>query len=222
MSKKTLTEILTVGEKLDFISTHGINLDNKLIYMCGDIELNQGMILRQKYDMIKTYWDHFSRENKLTKKEKKEIFNTITIILNSFGGEACAILSVLDFYDYILQVDNIKTNILADTNCYSAATWMVAGATGTRGATKRCRFMVHEIQITGIGGTLTQAKSTQQEIERQQEELYELYATLTNKNKKLSSSELEKQIKYWKELCFKETYLSSTEALKLGLIDFYI
>ena len=155
---------------------------------------------------------------------EKEPLHEINIVINSFGGDANAIASVLDFFEEIKKRDTVLVNIQAEGVCMSAATFIVGGATGVRKANRRCRFMVHEIQIEGIGGTATQTKASNAEIERMQKECYDIYAEISFRNRVLagetiSKEEFDKESDMWEKLCTKETYLSAEEAVKKGLID---
>lgn len=87
--------------------------------------------------------------------------------------------------------------------------------------------MVHEIQIEGIGGTATQTKASNAEIERMQKEMYDMYAACSFRNRILagetiSEEEIEKEAALWEKLCSKETHFSAEEAVKKGLIDIVI
>ena len=203
--------VLSMLEKLEIIQQYALNLDTATIYLAGEVDGNLSTALRLKYDMLKIYWAD----------ELKKPLNTITLIINSIGGDASTIASVRDFYEEILKKDKVVVDVHAESVCMSAATFIVAGATGVRRASKRTRFMVHEMQIEGVGGTATQTKACNVEIERMQRECYELYAHFQHARdpQKPSKVSMQKTIKQWENLCEKETYLSAVEAKKLGIID---
>jgi ATP-dependent protease ClpP protease subunit len=84
--------------------------------------------------------------------------------------------------------------------------------------------MVHEIQIEGMGGTHTQTKAFQTELNRMQDECYTLYAEFSYKQDydaglKPTPEDFENRVKQWDKLCTKETYFGADKALEYGLID---
>lgn len=203
---------ITLNDKLDIIHGYGINLETATIYIAGEIDGTANISLRMKIDTIKEYYNFHEKELK-----------EINLILSSPGGDATAITAVMDLYDSLLK-EGIKVNVLAEGICYSAATFFMAAATGIRKASKRTRFLVHELQIRGVEGTHTQTKSFQKELNLLNDDMIEVYAECTLKKKTAdgktpSDKEFEKICKDWEKKCQGETYLSSTEAVELGLID---
>jgi ATP-dependent protease ClpP protease subunit len=199
---------LTLLDRLIIINDYGLNLDTATIYISGEITSALSIALRIKHDMLVEYYASINKPLK-----------EINLIINSLGGDADAIFSTLDFYDE-LKKKGVLVNTKADGSCMSAATFIVCGGTGKRTATKRCRFMVHELQLAGIGGTHTQTKSLQVELDRMQSGYYETYAMTTKyRDKKPTKEQLNKEIALWEKRCAKETYFGAKEALELGLID---
>lgn len=206
---------MTLEERLSVLNQYGIDLTTTTIYLAGEIDGNLSTVLRIKIAMLKDYF-----------RIEKEPFKEVNIVLNSYGGDANAITAILDFFDELYE-EGIIVNIHAEGVCMSAATFIVAGATGIRKASKRCRFMVHEMQIEGRGGTATQTKASNSEIERMQKECYEIYTEIAFRKKvkngeKISEEVWDKELAMWEKLCVKETYMSAEEALKKGLIDIVV
>lgn len=206
-------KLMNLEERLNALHQFGVDFPTATIFLAGEIDGNLSTALRIKYAMLKDYY-----------RTEKDPLNEINISLNSYGGDANSITAVLDFFDEVKDKDNVLVNVKAEGICMSAATFIIGGATGKRTASKRCRFMVHEMQIEGVGGTATQTKSTNVEIERMQKECYELYAQMSFRNRIksgeiISPEEFEKSAATWEKLCIKETYLSAEEAIKKGLID---
>jgi ATP-dependent protease ClpP protease subunit len=204
---------MTLSDHIEVLDKYGVDLANPTIYLAGEIDGNLATALRIKVTMILKY--NASRNHPV-----KEI----KLHMNSCGGDAGAITSVIDYYEELRDKHGILINIHVDGVCMSAATFLVGGATGLRTASKRARFMVHEIQIEGLSGTHTQTKSFQGELNRQMKECYDLYTDFTiNTLRKQGISPSKKEIgKYtddWESLCAKETYLSAEEAVQKGLID---
>lgn len=199
-------------EKLKYNSEFGINLDTRTIYLFGTLTEELGTNLRFKYDIIKLWWDTV---------EKKK-FKDITIDISTGGGSIYSIPGALDFYDELLR-EGVLVNTKAQTICMSAATIVLAGGTGERTATKRCRFMLHDIQVDGMGGTTKQLQSAMKNLNEEQMELFTYYAQFSRKNEEaLSGKALAKEVGLWiKKYTSDATdhYISAEEILRLKLID---
>lgn len=193
-------------EIIDAIANHQIDLSNSTIFLSGEIDMSFTINLRMKIAMMKAYAIQSNTQLK-----------EINIVGNSIGGDASVILSILDLYEE-LKTQGILVNVHFEGNCMSAATFICAGATGKRVASKRCRFMIHEIQVVPPGGTFTQAKSFSQETAFLQKEMYKEYARLTG-YRNTTKNPTAKEIKIWQELCTKESYISADKAKELGLVD---
>lgn len=200
-------EKLTWSEIFDILNQYSVHLPTATIYISGEVDGSISTALRLRTSMIK---DFFFSEDKTLKE--------INININSPGGDASSIAAVLDWYDE-LKSEDIIVNVHAEGSCMSAATFFLGGATGIRSASKRTRFLVHEMQIEGVGGTHTQTKSFQTELTRMEKECYENYARFTLRNKEYTKKEFNNWVKKWNELSLKETYFGAQEALEWGLID---
>lgn len=200
-------------DKLKYSIEYGINFDKKIIYILHELTEDIGTNLRLKYDMLKQWWKEI---------EQKE-FKDITLDIASFGGSIYAITSALDFYDEVLREDGVLVNTKAQTICMSAATILLAGGTGERMATARTKFMLHDIQVDGMGGTAKQMQSQMTNLSAEQIELFSFYAQFSRKGKtQLTSKELEKEAKKWLKKYTKDGvdhYLSAQEVLELNLLD---
>ena len=201
----------TFKDKIEIMQDMFVDLDKATMYYNGEVDESLGTILRVKYMIIREYWENI----------RKEKLERITIDFSSFGGSVYAIYDGLDFYDELL-----KEGVLVDTKvhgvCMSAATILLAGGTGKRYATKKTKFMIHDMQMEGIGGNTNQTKAIHQDLLKTQTELYEFYVKFTNKEKTFTDIELKKQIKAWEKLCSKsDYYLNASEAKERGLFDEY-
>jgi ATP-dependent protease ClpP protease subunit len=200
-------------EKIDMLHQYGIDLDSATIYFATEIDGTLTISLRIKTEMIKKYW----------KENKNEDIKRITIIFCSPGGDATIMAAIADFYDYYKN-QGIFFDILAEGICYSAASLMIGHASGIRRATKRTRFMIHELQIKSVEGTATQTKAAQKEIDYIQEDALKAYVYLYCKKKyggleNISGKEYKEITEKFDNMMKKETYLNANEALELGLID---
>lgn len=196
-------------ELIDLISINGIDFKRNIIYIAGEINSDLPTALYSKYNTLEAYW-----EAEGLKKPSE-----INLYVDSYGGDADSINGVFDFYDALLR-EGVKVNGLAHGKCMSAATLLLGGCTGKRQATKRTRFMVHEIQIFGGGGTHTQTKSAQTELDLLQDTYYGTYAEFSLRGSAKSASKSFEKIKTeWENRCLKETYFSADQAKDWGLID---
>lgn len=201
------------AEKLKYSTEYGINFDKRIIYVMHELTEDIGTNLRVKYDLIKQWWKNI----------EKEEFHDITIDIASFGGSIYAITSALDFYEELKREDNVLVNTKAQTICMSAATILLAGGTGERTATKRCKFMLHDIQVDGMGGTAKQLQSLMTNLNEEQIELFSFYAEFARKGKEpLEPKELKKEALKWLKKYTKDGvdhYITSQKAMELNLID---
>jgi len=205
---------ITLNDKLEIIHSYGVNLETSTVYIAGEIDGAANISLRMKIDMIKEYCRHITKP-----------LTELNLVISSPGGDATAITAMMDLYDSLLR-EGIKTNILTEGICYSAATFFVACAPGVRTAGRRARFLVHELQIRGVEGTHTQTKAFQKELTILNDDMLEVYTECTLKKrgayldgKTPSDKEFEKVYKDWEKKCQNETYLSAEQAQELGLID---
>lgn len=129
----------------------------------------------------------------------------IQLWINSPGGCVYSGRSIKDVIDYIdAKVDTVGTGM-----CASMGAYLLACGTGTRKATERCRIMVHSVS-SGHEGTYHDLKINFKETEYLQDEIIQELAHFTN-----GKTDFEKMQK----LCERDHYVSSVDALELGLID---
>lgn len=202
-----------LAEKLKYTVEYGINFDKKIIHVFGELSEEIGTNLRVKYDILKQWYQHV---------EGKEL-GDITLHIASYGGSIYAITSALDFYDELKREDNVLVNTKAEGVCMSAATILSCGGTGKRMATKRCKFMLHDLQIDGMGGTAKQLQSAMANITEEQLELFSFYAQFSRRGQEdLNEKDLAKEAKKWIKKYTKDGadhYISAADALELNLID---
>ena len=205
---------LTLDEKIKRLLEDGIDFEKKVIYLWGELEENLGTVLRTKYSALSTFWEI----------EKKVLLEDFVLDISSYGGSIYSIFGALDFFDEIKKESGVLVNTKAQGSCMSAATFLLCGGTGTRMATKRCKLMLHDIQTDGISGTATQVKHHVKALEKEQTELFTMYAQYSRaKNTKpYTGAKLLEKIEEWKEQFANKSldhYISAEEALKLKLID---
>ena len=207
---KLTQELLSL--KMKFTADYAIDFDNRIISVYGELTEDIGTLLRMKYILIKEWWRTV---------EEKE-FTDITLEISSYGGQIYSITAALDFY-HELKLEGVTVNTKAQGICMSAATVLLAGGTGTRVATPRCKFMFHDLQIDGVGGTANQVQNTVKNITSEQFEMFQLYAEFSRRGlEKLSEKDLKTEAKKWMKKFTKDSfdhYISSEVALELNLID---
>jgi ATP-dependent Clp protease protease subunit len=200
-------------DKYKILLEDAIDLENKVIYLFGDLEEDLGTLLRLKFRVLQTYW----------KDERDEDLKEITIDISSFGGSIYSIFAAIDFYDE-LRFNNIPVHTRAQGICMSAATLLLFGGTGKRVASKRCKLMLHDIQVEGLGGSATQMQKNMETLKKEQEELFQFYAQFSREKgtEELKGSKLKTETKKWINRIAKnsiEHHMSAKDALDLNLID---
>jgi ATP-dependent protease ClpP protease subunit len=192
---------------------HGIDFDNRTLYIFGELSDELGTILRLRYTLLSNWW----------KDIMKTTFDDITIDISSYGGSIYAINGALDFYHELDNYLGVKVNTKAQGICMSAATVLLAGGTGERVALPKTRLMLHDLQIEGVGGTGNQVLSQARAISDDQQEIFGFYAQFSRRGlPPLTEKELVKETKKWMKRFTKDSndhYISAKEALELKLID---
>jgi|GEM_PF-5339926 len=200
-------------EKIKLISEYSLDVENRIIYVSGILAEDIATELRLKYALLKAWWNDV----------KNEKFTDITLDICSFGGSIYAINSALDFYYTLQKEEGVLVNTKTQSICMSAATVLVAGGTGKRTATPRCKFMLHDVQVEGMGGTANQVAHSAKNLAEEQMEMFKLYAQFSKRGKEeFTEKELNAEAKKWHKKFTKDGYdfyISSDEVLKLNLID---
>lgn len=199
-------------EKSRILSEFGIEVDSRSIHVSGVLTEDFGTSMRIKIGILKNWWEYVMEEK----------MSDITLEIASLGGSIYSIGACLDIYDELLEGGTL-VNTKAQGICMSAATVLLAGGTGERTSTKRCKIMLHDMQIEGVGGTANQIQHTAKTISNEQMELFSLYAQFSRKGKEpFSEKDLQKESKKWHKQFTKDSndhYITAEEALNLNLID---
>lgn len=201
-------------DKYKILLEDAIDLDNKIIYLFGDLEEDLGTLLRLKFKVLQCYYEE----------EKKQELDKLTIDISSFGGSIYSLFAALDFYDELLYEHKLKVNTRAQGICMSAATILLFGGTGERVASKRCKLMLHDIQVEGLGGSATQVQKNMETLKKEQEELFEFYAQFARERgtEELKGIKLKKEANKWMNKIAKNSidhHISAQQALDFKLID---
>lgn len=201
-----------VLELIRLQTEYGISFDKNMIYISGELHEHTGLDLRLRYNILNEYYKFKNNGEKL-----KEI----NLEISSFGGSIYSINAALDFYEEMTN-EGVTVNGTTSSICMSAATILLSGIPGKRTATKRAKFMLHDLQIGGVDGTANQIKNIGNQLDKDQLELFCHYVEFSNRGIELDPKEKIKEAKKMvKKYCSnnEDSYLCSEDILKLKLID---
>lgn len=128
----------------------------------------------------------------------------ITIVLSSPGGEAYAALA----FSARIRRSTCFTNIRAYGLVASAAVLVLAAGTH-RFMSHEAWLMVHEDQLEGLGGSVTEVRKASEVFDR----LEDQWAVLLARRSKTKAE-------VWRRLHKETNYLTAKECKKLGIIDY--
>ena len=170
---------------------YGVNIEDSVVYLTGEIDEHTG------HEFIAR-----SRTVLLNRPEENQA-DPLTVLLDSGGGDAYSMFSIIDFMESL----PIKVNITARGRAMSAGAMLLAAATGVRAAGKRTTIMVHE------GFTMQQGKSS--DIKAASKHM----ARIEDFCNDMLGEKTKKDSKWWQENTKTDHYMSAEEALELGIID---
>jgi ATP-dependent Clp protease protease subunit len=141
--------------------------------------------------------------------DPKIIARPISMMISTHGGSASEMFSILDVMDMIKKrTCDIET--LGIGKVMSAGVpILAAGTKGKRKVGRNCRIMLHNV-LAGTGGTIFSMENELEEIRWIQERYIECLSSYT----KLTPSKIKKILKSQKDV-----YISSEEAIKMGIAD---
>jgi ATP-dependent Clp protease protease subunit len=169
------------------------------------IDIKDNIILIQDDISAGLTFDIISKV-RLLKKINPEL-KSITVLLNSGGGDVVETLGLIDYIRSLNQSDGIKTNIVCRGMAMSAAALLLAAGTGLRAASKHSKIMVHQLSSYAVG-KLSDLKSNAKFAESLEDDCNNIMAECTNKDKQ-----------WWSDNQQNDYFLNSEEALQLGIID---
>ena len=171
---------------------YGLDIESNIILVQD--EISQGLT----FDVISKV--------RLLRKINPEL-KSITMLLNSPGGDVVETLGLIDYIRTLKDNDGITTNIVCRGSAMSAAALLLAAGTGLRAASKHSKIMVHQLSTFNMG-KLEDVKSNAKFAEQLEDDCNAIMAECTNKDRE-----------FWKENQRSDYFLSSEEALELGIID---
>ncbi len=129
----------------------------------------------------------------------------INIYLNSYGGSCYAGLST------VCAIELSKSDVITNLNGVAASMGSVllgAGKKGRRSATRFSRVMLHQAASDSGNQKIQDARIALKEFDRVNEDLFELLAEYTNKDKETVKTDADRDL-----------WLSAYESLKYGIVD---
>jgi len=169
------------------------------------IDINNNVILIQDEVAMGLLFDVVSKV-RLLRKINSEL-KAITLLLNSPGGDVVETLGLIDYIRSLNTNEGIKTNMVCRGSAMSAAALLLAAGTGVRVASKHSKIMVHQLSTMNFG-KLGDIKSNAKFAEQLEDDCNTIMEECTKKDKK-----------WWQENQQNDYFLSSSEALELGIID---
>ena len=170
---------------------YGLNIDESVIYMHGDI-------------MLGSLFDFISKVRIILKNRPEEkAQDPINLLINSNGGDVYEALGIIDYIESL----SVPVNIIARGRAMSAAAMILACGTGKRIASKLTTIMLHEASAE-IFGKSADIKANADHIDELEEDFYRMMAGKTKNNEE-----------FWRKACRKDFYMSAEKAKELGLID---
>jgi len=170
---------------------HGINIDDSIVYLIGEIE---------EY----TFYDLCTKCRTLLRERPEEKSSEpITIVVNSSGGCMFEMFAIIDYIKSL----KVKVNIIVRGQAMSAAAMLLACATGSRICSKHSTIMLHQAS-GGRYGKNSDIQASAKQYKKMEEDSLVLLSESTNKD-----------VEWWRENTRTDMFLSSEEALELGLID---
>ena len=170
---------------------YGIDITDNIILIQDDIQT--GLL----FDVVSKV--------RLLKKINTDL-KSITILLNSGGGDVVETLGLID-YIRSLDRDGIKINIVCRGMAMSAAALLLTAGTGLRAASKHSKIMVHQLS-SFTAGKLSDIKSNARFAEQLEEDCNQIMEECTKKDKT-----------WWKSNQQNDYFITSEKALELGIID---
>tara|TARA_R110000851_G_scaffold297731_1_gene453044 strand:- start:1340 stop:1978 length:639 start_codon:yes stop_codon:yes gene_type:complete len=169
------------------------------------LDITDNIIIIQ--DVIQTgqLFDFISKVRLLKKINSK--LKTITLLLNSGGGDVVETLGLIDYIRNLRDSEDIKVNIVCRGMAMSAAAMLLSAGTGVRVASKHSKIMVHQLS-SFAGGKLGDLKSNAKFAEQLEDDCNLIMEQCTNKDKS-----------WWKDTQQNDYFLSAQQALELGILD---
>jgi len=181
--------------ELNEILANQIELDDSVIYLNDEIEEHTLFDLMIRIRRILKY------RNKPEYKGSKT--DPINLMINSPGGDIHEMMGIIDYINSL----SCKVNTICRGRVFSAAAVILACGTGTRMASKNSTIMFHQASSM-ISGKMNDVSATVEFVKQIENDVYSILATKTKKDSS-----------WWKDHTRTDMYITSNQALELGIID---
>lgn len=169
----------------------GVNVDDSIIYLHGDIVMGNLFDFVAKVRII------------LANRPAEKSNDPITVLINSDGGDVYEALGMIDY----IKTLPVKVNMVCRGRAMSAAALLLCATTGVRAASKMSTIMVHEISTTNFGKA-SDIKANADHVEN-----------LENVTFAILAEHSKQPDEFWRKHSRKDFYMSAEKALEYGLID---
>ena len=190
-----LQEPSTPYIELNEILANQIELDDSVIYLNDEIEGHTlfDLMIRARRAL------KFRQSNEY----KGSLSDPINLMINSPGGDIHEMMGIID---YLTSLE-VKVNTICRGKAFSAASIILTCGTGVRMVSKNSTIMFHQASSM-ISGKMTDVTATVEFVKQVEQDIYDLLAAKTKKD-----------ADWWKDQMRTDMYLTSTQALELGVVD---
>ena len=170
-------------------SEFGIDITNRIIYLSGDIAEYTLEYLMKRINIILSF--------------EPNVELPITLMINSFGGDAYEALGIIDYINSL----QVKINTICYSKAMSAGAILLLCGTGKRMASKNVSIMLHELSGDNSGKS-SDIKINAKHLKQLEDRLYTIMGQKTKRSKA-----------YWEKHLSFDLFFNAQDALKFGLID---
>ena len=171
--------------------TDGISIPDSVIYLTG--EVNEHTLT----DVIKKV------RTVLKNRDESLAEESINLIVDTFGGCAYSTLGIVDFIETL----DVPVNTICRGKAMSAGAIILSAGTGTRLASKRASIMVHQGMAYSSGKTGDLRSSAKH------------YTTMDDMVYNVLGDRTKKDADWWRNNLQHDKFMTSEEALEIGIID---
>tara|TARA_R110000851_G_scaffold130701_1_gene264427 strand:- start:392 stop:1036 length:645 start_codon:yes stop_codon:yes gene_type:complete len=127
----------------------------------------------------------------------------INLMINSPGGDIHEMMGIIDYLNSL----SVKINTVCRGRAFSAASIILTCGTGNRMVSKHSTIMFHQASSM-ISGKMTDVTATVDFVKQVEGDIYKMLASKTKKD-----------VAWWKDQMRTDMYLTSSQALELGVVD---
>tara|TARA_R110002167_G_scaffold357676_1_gene573332 strand:- start:31 stop:663 length:633 start_codon:yes stop_codon:yes gene_type:complete len=181
--------------ELNEILANQIEINDSVIYLNDEIEEHTLFDLMIRIRQILKF------RNTVEYKGSKD--DPINLMINSPGGDVHEMMGILDYLNSL----SVKVNTICRGRAFSCAAVILTCGTGIRMVSKNSTIMFHQASSM-ISGKMTDVSATVEFVKQIETDVYNILSEKTNKDSL-----------WWKDQMRTDMYLTSTQALELGVID---